>query len=145
MQKKICKGDKCMIIFIGCVKAKQNKRCKAEELYISPLFKMSLQYAKKLNPDKIYILSAKYGVIELKQEIEPYEETLNTKGKEEQKKWAISCVKQLQDKKTNFNEKAIWLCGKNYNKYLSKVFKNSEFPFGNLKFGERLKFLKRSI
>lgn len=44
------------IILISCVKEKQDRTCKAEELYISPFFKKSLAYAKSLHPDKIFIL-----------------------------------------------------------------------------------------
>lgn len=82
-----------MIIFIYCVKLKKNKKCKAEELYISDLFKKSLAYAKKQKPNKIFILSAKYGVLELKDIIEPYEVTLNKLNKQEKKKWAYNCIK----------------------------------------------------
>lgn len=47
---------------ISCVSKKLNCKTKAKDLYTSPLFKYSLAYARKLNPDKIYILSAKYGL-----------------------------------------------------------------------------------
>ena len=56
-------------------------------MYVSPLFKYSLKYARLLNPDRIYILSAEYGLISLEQEIEPYEKTLNTFSKQEIKEW----------------------------------------------------------
>lgn len=49
----------------------------AKDMYVSDLFKKSLEYARRLNPAKIYILSAKYGLLELDDMIEPYEITLN--------------------------------------------------------------------
>ena len=134
-----------MIVFIGCVKLKQNKECKAEDMYISSLFKYSLLYAKKLNPTNIFILSAKYGVLDLNKIIKPYEETLSDKNIYDKKRWAYKCYKQLEEKNIDFNEEAIWLCGNNYNQYLSQKFKNNKFPLANLRMGYRLKYLKDHI
>ena len=64
------------VALIACVKMKLPNKAKAEYLYTSPLFKGNLQFAKTLNPDEILILSAKYGLVELYDEIEPYDVTL---------------------------------------------------------------------
>jgi len=53
------------IILIQCSKKKLIKPAKAKDLYISPLFKKSLAYAFMLNPDKIFILSAKHNLLPL--------------------------------------------------------------------------------
>jgi len=45
------------IRLISCVSKNLNCKAKAKDLYTSPFFKKSLAYARKLNPDKIYILS----------------------------------------------------------------------------------------
>jgi hypothetical protein len=50
------------------------------------LFKLNSRYANKLNPDGIYILSAKYGLLNLEQEIDPanlptYQYHLSTSNK----------------------------------------------------------------
>jgi len=62
---------------ISCVSKKLDRKAKARELYVSPLFRLNLKYALSLRPDKIFILSAKYGLIGLNDEIEPYDITLN--------------------------------------------------------------------
>ena len=67
------------IVLISCVSQKLSHRAKAKDLYVSTLFRLNLKYAKILNPDAIYILSAKHGLLSLEQEIEPYEQTLNRK------------------------------------------------------------------
>lgn len=56
------------IVLISCVKGKKDKRMKARDLYNGPLFKNSLCVAKKQQPNKanIYILSAKYFLLNLK-------------------------------------------------------------------------------
>ncbi len=63
------------IILISCV-ARSNLIIKGQRPYISPLFRKNLAYARKLKPDAIYILSAKYGLLDLDTEVEPYDLTL---------------------------------------------------------------------
>jgi hypothetical protein len=62
---------------ISCVKTKLDHTAKAKDLYISDLFRKNLAYAKKMKPDHIFILSAKYGLLGLDDRIAPYEKTLN--------------------------------------------------------------------
>ena len=59
------------IVLISCVSKKLAVKSKAENLYSSVLFKYNLRYAKSLNPEKIFILSAKYGLLSLDDEVEP--------------------------------------------------------------------------
>lgn len=58
-------------VLISCVSKKQKYRAKAQDLYISPLFKLNLEYAQELKPDAIFILSAKHGLLHLDTEIDP--------------------------------------------------------------------------
>ena len=64
------------VILISCVSKKLHHKSKAQDLYVSPLFKKNLQYAKSLNSDRIFILSARYGLLRLNEEIESYNKTL---------------------------------------------------------------------
>jgi hypothetical protein len=57
---------------------------------------MSLAFAYSLQPDAIYIFSAKYGLVDLEQELEPYEQTLNTTSADEIRKWAERVKEQSQ-------------------------------------------------
>ena len=82
------------IILLSCVSQKKNVKCKAKDLYVSSLFCKAYKYAQKLNPDKIYILSAKYHLLELDDEIEPYNLTLNDMS-EVEKKEDLSKKKQF--------------------------------------------------
>jgi hypothetical protein len=77
------------IVIISCVSQKLKCKSKAQDLYISPLFTKNLKYAKLLKPDNIFILSAKYGLVGLDEEIEPYNKTLNTMGSNEIKEWTL--------------------------------------------------------
>lgn len=86
------------IVLISCVSQKLSQRAKAKDLYVSTLFKLNVRYAKKLKPDDIFILSAKYGLLPLEQEIEPYEQTLNNMPAHEVKQWASQVLAQRQFK-----------------------------------------------
>lgn len=114
-------------------------------MYISDLFKKSLNYAKQLKPQKIYILSAKYGVLELDDVIDPYEQTLNDMKEPEKKKWASMCLEQLKAKGTDFDEQTTFLCGNNYRKYLINHFQNPNVPLIGLGIGQQLSFYKKIL
>ena len=130
------------IILISCVSKKQKIKAKAKNLYTSPLFKYNLQYAHSLSPDKIFILSAKYGLLDLEQEIEPYNETLNQKPKEEIKLWANGVMEQLKEKSNLNEDEFIFLAGERYRKFLIPQIKKFSVPMQGLGIGKQLKFLK---
>ena len=61
------------IVLISCSKEKDPTKRIAEDLYISPLYKKELAYAKHvLKPDMIFILSDKYHLLELSTEVSDY-------------------------------------------------------------------------
>jgi cytoplasmic iron level regulating protein YaaA (DUF328/UPF0246 family) len=114
-------------------------------MYVRELFKKSLQYARQLKPTSIYILSAKYGLLELTDIIEPYELTLNDMTENEKRLWANKVIRQCKRKQIDFNDKAVFLCGNNYRKYIVPMFPNSEVPLKHLPIGKQLQFYKNSI
>ena len=133
------------VVLISCVSKKLDYKVKAKDLYISPLFRFNLRYAKSLNPDKILILSAKYGLVGLGDEIEPYDLTLNNMAISERKEWAESIVKQLDDKMNFENDEVIFLAGEKYREYLIPKIKNYKIPMKGLSIGRQLQFLKNEL
>ena len=91
------------IVILSCGKSKLNRACAARDLYIGDLFRKSLAYARSLCPDTIYILSAKHGLLELDDVVEPYEMTLNKMGKTDRKNWAERVLAQLREQ-TDFTK-----------------------------------------
>lgn len=131
------------IVLISCVSKKLNHKSKAQDLYISQLFQKNLQYAKSLNPDKIFILSAKYGLLRLNEEIEPYDKTLNKMRSNEIKEWANSVLNQLK-KLTNLeNDEFIFLAGNNYRRFLLPYLKHYKIPMLGLSIGKQLQWLTK--
>jgi len=133
------------VVLIPCAAKKLDHPAKAQNLYISDYFKSNLSYAKSLNPHKIFILSAKYGLLNLQDEITPYDQTLKKMSKNEQIVWASKVLEQLK-KEVNLNEdKFIFLAGEEYRKFLLSNIKNYETPTKGLGIGKQLKFLKENI
>jgi len=129
------------ILLISCVSKKRTLKSKARDLYISPLFKKSLQYALKLNPDQIFILSAKYGLVSLDEEIEPYDLTLNTMQAAEIKVWAESVIRQLSNQTNLQEDQFVFLAGEKYRRYLVQHLAHVEIPFEGLTIGRQLQRL----
>lgn len=136
------------IALISCVRTKAEVKSpntiKAESLYISPLFKKALKYAKeKINADRIFILSAKYHLLNLDDQISEYDYTLNGEKADIIKIWSDEVRKQLIDKGVDIaNDEIFILAGKNYYKYLiTDEFLNVRYLYQNMRIGQILHFL----
>lgn len=103
------------IAFIGCSLKKRNSPCRAEEMYQGDFFKKALFYCKK-KYDKVFILSAKYGLLELDTLIEPYDMTLTKFTTLQKKRWAFNVKKQLTEKKIEGS--FFFYCSRDYHMYL---------------------------
>ena len=132
------------IVLISCVSKKLSKRAKARELYISPLFKYYLKYAKSLDPSRIFILSAEYGLVDLEEKIDPYDKTLNKMKAPEREEWAQNVINQLKERVNLKDDKIIFLAGKRYREHLVKHMSNYEIPLEGLGIGKQLKYLKEN-
>jgi len=132
------------VVLISCVSKKLSHKAKTRDLYISPLFRLGLRYARSLNPDKIFILSAEYGLLSLEQEIEPYNKTLNKMTKERRREWGQSVVNQLRTEIDLEQDEVVFLAGKRYREFLTPYIKNYKVPMERLGIGKQLKFLKQN-
>ncbi len=130
------------IVLLSCASKKLNHRARARDIYASPLFKMSLAYAYSLNPNKIFILSAKYGLLDLEREIEPYEQTLNKMKDAEIKRWAKNVISELEKVANIRQDEFIFLAGERYRKHIAPNLANYSVPMKGLGIGKQLKFLK---
>lgn len=130
------------IVLISCVSKKLPYRAKAKDLYVSTLFKLNLKYAEILEPDDIFILSAKHGLLPLDKEIDPYKQTLNTMRSGEIKQWASLVFEQIKDICSIEETEFVFLAGDKYRKYLLPHLKNAQIPLKGLRIGEQLQKLK---
>ena len=130
------------VVLISCVSKKLPHEARAEDLYISPLFKFNLRYAKQLKPDAIYILSAKHGVLELDVTIEPYNITLNEMRVAEKRAWSQKVLEQLAMHADLQRDHFVFLAGQNYRKYIVPSLSSFEAPLEGLRIGRQLQKLK---
>ena len=129
------------ICLIGCVKTKRRARCMAKDMYISTLFKERYKYAQKMGK-KIYIISAKYGLIAPNDKIEPYDMTLKGISSANRKKWAARVVAKLESiEHIGRGGGVMILAGKEYREWLERFYR-VDYPFIGLGFGLQIKKMK---
>ncbi len=132
------------VVLISCVSQKLSHKAKAMDLYTSTLFKYNIKYAMSLNPDEIFILSAKYGLLGLEDEIDTYNETLYSKSVKEIKAWSEKVLSSLKRKTDLEKDEFIFLTGEKYRKFLIPEINNYKIPMVGLGIGRQLKFLKEA-
>jgi hypothetical protein len=130
------------IVLIACAGEKLPNKARAEELYTSTLFALSMKYAKSLKPHAIFILSAKYGLTALDREIEPYELILKKMKRSQVENWAEIVLDQLRSRCNLKNDEFVILAGEKYRKYLVPHMGQVEIPLRGMRIGEQLKWLK---
>lgn len=133
------------IVLISCVKSKKKESARAEELYISDWFRKALQYARTLNPDNIFILSAEHGLLSLGDEIEPYEKTLKTMGASVRREWAAGVLRNLQESVDLKKDCLIFLAGERYREFLTPAIEHFTIPMKGLRQGQQKKWLKEQL
>lgn len=111
------------IVLVSCVAKKadiaEGALLPAKELYVSPLFQKAFSYAESLNPDHIFILSAKHGLLEPDEQICRYNESLYSKKAKDRIKWGDNVLQSLKNKGIDLqNDEFTFLAGKIYCKPL---------------------------
>lgn len=129
-------------VLIACSSKKRPDKSKAKDLYDSTLFHYSYKYALILKPSKMFILSAKYGLLNPNKKIEPYKVTLNNMPAKEIRKWAYGVLKNLGRVSNLDRDLFIFLAGEKYRKYLIPHMRYYEVPLAGMPIGKQLQYLK---
>ncbi len=133
------------VALISCTKYKGKTPSEAMNLYnTSPLFKKSLAYARTISGD-IYVISAKHGLLELDEVIEPYNETLKDKSQQQLLAWGNQVAEQLKNRYNLQNTEFVILAGKNYYHPLKSHLPHMHLPLEGLRYGDCLMELDRLI
>lgn len=104
---------------------------------------MSLRYARSLDPHAIFILSAKYGLLSLDTEIEPYDITLSNLPMAEVRAWAQKVVSQLRLSTDLEKDHFIFLAGQKYRKFIIPHLVSYEAPLEGMRIGKQLQWLSK--
>ena len=138
------------IILIACSAGKKDTHDKAKNMYTSPLFRKSWEYAQKLGYDEIFILSDKYYLLGPEDEIAPYNKSLDNFKSRERKEWSKIVLENLKSKveKTLDEHEFIILAGRKYYELLigEDGIQNYSIPWKGVGgIGCILKFLNEQI
>ena len=138
-------GRESTVVLLSCVKSKRSYRCKAGDMYTSPLFRKMMAYARSLKPKSIFILSAKYGLLGPEDTIEPYEQTLKTMKSGERRVWAQRVLSELRKHSSLEEDRFVLLAGSPYRENLVSHLKHYEVPMEGLTFGKQLQWLEQRL
>src|SRR4051812_25061529 len=90
---------------VSCTKLKADYPCNVRAMYQkSTLFKKAVNFIEQRDYDKWYVLSAKYGLLNPDDVIEPYDLTLNNMKVLERKKWSELVLKQIENLQLSITE-----------------------------------------
>lgn len=132
------------IVLVACVSTKLQERAKARDLYASPLFRLAFAYAKSLEPDRIFILSAKHGLLDPDTRIEPYDESLVGAKDGHIREWAKKVFTRLSRVSDPARDEYIFLAGERYRRHLAPLLSKVRVPAEGLGIGKQLQFFKRA-
>jgi hypothetical protein len=97
----LCTQCATLVALIACSKGKRAQAGRPEAVYTGRLLQAQLAYARKalaLPEERIFILSARYGLLPLAQVIEPYDLTLAQLTASERHEWGGRVVSALLDR-----------------------------------------------
>lgn len=132
---------------VACVGRKKPRASAARDLYESPLFAKSRRFVEQ-NCDAWFILSAKYGLVSPSEVIEPYEETLNAKSRQERREWSERVWAQLKGR-VALGDRVILLAGERYRGDLIPLLSSHgceiAVPMEGLGIGRQLQWLAQHL
>jgi hypothetical protein len=138
-------NDKRTVVLIACSSRKLDRAARARELYQGMLFRASLAWAQSQVPDAICILSAKYGLVDLDQEIEPYDLTLNALSVNQVRAWSERVFDQLQRRFDVSRDRFVFLAGEKYRRFLVSRLSQVEVPLAGLPIGKQVSWLQHAV
>ena len=130
---------------VACSARKYDKPMAVERLYSkSPLFRYAIEYSKR-HYNAIYCLSAKHGLLPLTEVIEPYDESLSDKRKQEAEEWFEKIAKQIKQTIPKGSE-LYFHTGLKYRRLIPLLKDHRCFePMAKMGIGKQLKFYKETL
>ncbi len=133
---------------VSCSASKLDHAAPARELYTSQLFRGSLRVAERAC-ERVYILSAKHGVLGTGQDVDPYDVTLSRMHPKDRVLWGYRCAMQLVALEGALPIDVAFYAGKEYVAPLAQALKPLRWrvhePMAGLQIGERLAWLAKQL
>ena len=127
------------VALLACSKRKAGSPKAVRFFYLGATFTKSIRYALP-RFDRVLVLSAKYGLLELKQIIEPYDLTLRDMDPEARLAWARKVRGQMRE--AGLLKPGVvltYLTGMLYSEGLPE----GKYPWHGLTMGQRLQWLNK--
>lgn len=143
-QELVETGEKMRIGLVSCAKTKLSGIHAARDLYVSPLFPKAFTFAET-TCDRVYILSAKHGLLGPEARVRDYDVTLNHASGREREDWSKRVLQQLESKITTGDE-LFFFCGKRYREHLIMKLNGKHrcvVPLCGLSLGQQLRWYKQ--
>ena len=131
------------VILVTCGAKKRPGRHAARDLYIGPYYRACMEYAEDLRANHVFILSAKYGLLDPDRIISSYDETLNRMSVVDRRKWARQVLEQIKKKFGAGNVEYTILAGAPYWRYLVEELEDVRLPLKGKRIGKQLQYLSR--
>lgn len=112
---------------MACVKNKLTHSAKASQIYQGEDFNSWMDYAQS-HADLVFIVSGKYGLLELEEVIEPYDVNLNHASIAERKEWATQVLAKLSNYCELKKDRFILLTNPSYYEFLLPEISNYSIP-----------------
>jgi hypothetical protein len=128
------------IALVSCVGKKRSEESLAKDLYQSPWFVKARNHVESKNLDW-YIISAKYGLVNRDQVLEPYEQTLNDMPADKRRGWASKVFEEILKELPNGGQVNIF-AGDRYREFLIPLLESAGYsisiPLKGLGIGQQL-------
>lgn len=132
-----------LIVLIGCCHQQLDRPARAEKLFVSSLFRASLAYAKAIDADQVFALSAKHGLVPMDEVIEPYAQVINP-DRAGRKGWSERVLRQIGDEGLEAgSDRFVVLAGRKYREYLVPALSQVEVPMKGMGIVKQMKFLSQ--
>ena len=137
------------VFLVSCAGRKLPKPAKAKDIFMpSALFRKSRAYVESTGKPW-FILSAKYGLLNIEKRISPYDKTLNNMRKEKRCEWAQKVLKDfIPHLEKERIKSVVILAGSRYREFLEPELRDRGFhvyvPMGDLGIGKQLAWLDES-
>lgn len=153
------KGEtKMRIVVVACSAGKAVEARQAQDLYTSDLFRKSSALAKQMvancQADAWFILSAKHGLLEPTQVIEPYDVKLDDLTKAQYAAWKRRVMRQMPGPLSllpfsDWADSVVALCGATYREvladYCDDIGSALEAPMAGLGIGQQKAWLIKQV
>jgi hypothetical protein len=134
------------IVLLMCGKNKLSHKAEARDIYTSPRFKKSIEYAKMLTGEEsIFVLSALHGVVNLDTVIAPYDKSIYQMSPDEKTVWAEMVFTQLSKCSDVTHDKYAFLTDDDYCEQIYPRLSQVEMPLKGKKPEDHLAWFEDKI